>query len=154
MATSIGAGFADALKTALSALAPWDPAIAITREYSPEIDMATLGTTAQLAIKFASDHAPETTDDKHTRGKRIIQLPLELVLTAKAQRTDTAEVDSLVGLYELIDEKMFTNIQKLTSGSYTAGWASSSYGGPLESEELRTHGLVEIVGNVTYKYER
>ena len=154
MATSIGAGFADAIVTAVDAQT-WSPALTVARKYTPEIEVDKLTTAAILTVKFSDDLPISTTQAKHSRGKRFIQVTYDLLLHGKAKRSDLAAVDDLLGLYEEIDAFLFAEANRiLTFSTYRATWLESVYQQPGDNDDLRTHGLVEIPGQVTYQYER
>jgi hypothetical protein len=154
MAVSFGALLGDAIVTAIDGNGPWDPVITVTREYTPEVDLATMTSAATLVVKFSSDSATETATSKHTRGKRFIDITYDLLLSKKAQRGDEASLDAVVGLYELIDQYLFEFHRNITFAGGEANWISSLFLMPGDNDDLRTHGVCEVIGSVTYRYER
>jgi len=153
MASSIGVAILEAIVSELGAH-EWSPKLIVQRVYSPEIVIADLTDDAILRVKFSDELPTATMDSRHSRGKRFIEMTADLLLASKAS-TDTFNViDELYGLYEEIDQYLFANAKTFVIGDHAVQWVNSLYLPPGDVEQIRTQTLVEIVGSVTYRYER
>jgi hypothetical protein len=92
----------------------------------------------------------------HSRGHRFIDIAFALLLAARVDGKDISDVDDIVGLYEDIEQSIFENGRMLTieKTGIVAQWISSQIDTNVNVEKLRTTQLVQISGQIVYRYSR
>ena len=126
-----------------------------SRVYSPEIDLNEVDRNPRVYLRSSVTETP-TEAPLHSRGHRFIDSSYDLLLAVRVDGSDIADVDDAVGLYEDIDQYIYEHgkLIVIEKTGVTAQWVSSQIDNAINVENLRSSKLVQISGQMIYRYSR
>jgi hypothetical protein len=131
-------------------------AIAV-RQYTAEVNLRGLDRNPRVFIRSSVVELPTTNAVTHSRGARFFDVPFELLLINTVESdSDLEAIDSVVGLYEDIDNYLFEfgRLIPLEKSGIMAQWVSSTMDTNVNQDDLRRSKAVQVSGQVTYRYAR
>ena len=123
------------------------------RRYTPEVDLDSITRDPQVYIRSSIAEEP-LQDMPHSRGARFVDAPYDLLLTARVDDYDIRDIDGLVGLYEDLDAFIYKNgrILNIEKLSIAAQWVRSRIDTTVNREDLRERKVVQVAGQIIYRY--
>jgi len=125
------------------------------RVYMPEVELENLDRVPQVYLRSSILESPRS-DVPHSRTRRFIDIPYDLMLIARVGNCGVEAVDEVVALFEELDLMLYRNLRVIkTSDSYTgtALWLESSMDTLFNQDSLREQRVAQVNGQIVYRYQ-